>query len=233
MSALLSARPSGSQHGGCRLSPRLWLIEGIPGSGKTTAAAQLTTLCTAKDMPARWWLEEAKDHPVLPADLRRRSAEAGFATLCIEAFRAFVRAETGILILEGSAFQNTVRFMYANNWPRSAIEGYLTAWSEVVAPAEPRLLLFHVRDPRTHYLRFVQAQRGDAWTDKLVAYVERTPIAKVRGWTGLNGFIQFWAEYQDLCLGLAEKLPLPTLILETWSERLSFDLDAAFAHLAE
>lgn len=202
---------------------QLWLIEGIPGSGKTSAAEQLSALSNSRGAAARWWLEEAKDHPVLPSRLRKLSATADFSERCVEAFRSFISVETGILILEGAAFQSTVRFMFANAKPYDEIADYVGAWTEAVTPARPRLLMFRVADPISHYTRFVAEMRGEPWIEKLVAYVEATPIAQDRSWMGLEGFIQFWAAYQELCFECAATLPWPVKIVDAWSESRSFD----------
>ena len=207
---------------------QLWLIEGLPGSGKTSAAERLNTLCAAKGMPSRWWLEEAKDHPVLPASLRKRSSEPDFAQLAIDAFRDFIRTEVGVLILEGSAFQNSIRFMFANARSAAEISNYAAAWAEAVTPARPRLLMFEVKAPQAHYANFVAARRGAVWMEKLITYVEGTPIAEQRGWRGFDGFVQFWAAYQNLCLDCAKALPWPVKLLPAWSETLAFEDDAAF-----
>lgn len=213
------------------MSARLWLLEGLPGSGKTTAARRLHARCTGRGLPARWWLEEARDHPVLPADLRRRSADAAYDDLCLSAFKAFVARESGVLILEGSAFQSAVRFMFANDWSPVRIGDYLVAWQAAVAAAAPRLILFHVRDPRTHFTRLVEQVRGPEWLAKVTAYVERTPVARARGWAGPEGFLAFWSAYQDLCLEHAATLEFPIQIFEPWSETAAFDADGALAFL--
>lgn len=199
-------------------NPRLWLIEGIPGSGKSTLAARLCAAASLQGLPARWWLEEASDHPVLPSPLRRAAHEPGYAERCLRAFEAFLKAEQGVLILEGAAFQSTVRFMFALALPRQDIEKYIRAWDQVVASASPRLLAFQVAELWSHYADFVHGLRGPTWTDKLITYVERTPIALGRGWSGFEGFVAFWTEYQALCADLMLALTMPVQIHAPYSE---------------
>jgi hypothetical protein len=190
----------------------LWLIEGLPGSGKTTTARSLCEAALSQGRLSRWWLEESKDHPVLPAALRKTAAEPGFDDRCIAAFQDFVACETGVSILEGSAFQNTVRFMFANGAARAEIDTYVDRWSAVLPPTT-RLLFLHTPEPARHYGGFIAPLRGQAWMDRLVAYVERTPAAQACGWSGFDGFIAFWATYQDLCRTLVARLPFPTLTI--------------------
>jgi hypothetical protein len=93
----------------------LWLIEGLPGTGKTTMAEQLCILARKSGLSAAWYLEESIDHPVHGRKLKegRKNGDI-FVKSCLEAWRAFADNSTktpDIQILEGSAFQSTVRFM--------------------------------------------------------------------------------------------------------------------------
>lgn len=205
------------------MAARLWLLEGLPGTGKTTAAERLCDLCEASGTPARWWLEEARDHPATPASLRRRADAPDFGEVCALAFRDFVEREPGVLILEGSAFQSVVRFMFANGWPARRIRDYLANWSAAVSDARPRLLIFAVTDPYRHFEDLVVNVRGPTWIARLTAYVEQTPIAAANDWSGFDGFVRFWAGYQQLVLELAGELKCPSRVVEGWPQSRRFD----------
>ena len=211
------------------MSGRLWLVDGVPGSGKSTAAERLCKLATSQGVAARWWLEEDKHHPVLPATLRRRSAEAQFPDLCVEAFASFLREEEGVLILEGSAFQSTIRFMFAHGMGVPRMQAYLDRWAGVVAAADPRLLVLRVDNPGAHYAEFVVERRGSTWIEKVSAYVEQTPVAQANGWTGLAGLISFWERYQEVCAAVSSALPWPVMVMPAWSQSREFDEGAALS----
>jgi hypothetical protein len=184
----------------------LWLIEGLPGSGKSATAALLCEEARIQGLPARWWLEEAKDHPVIPADLRRAANQADFSQRCIDAFARFSAEEQGVAILEGAAFQSVVRLLYANLLPPEEIRDHVTRWATAL-PDSTRLLFLNVMDPAAHFERFVCPLRGPDWTTKLIAYAERTPLSQARGWSGFEGLVRFWAGYGDLCRTILPLLP--------------------------
>jgi len=190
---------------------QLWLVEGIPGSGKSTTAGLLRDACASRGRAARWWLEEARDHPVTSTALKASAAGPDFPARCLEAFRAFLTREDGVLILDGAAMQSTIRFMFANRCEVEEIADYFDQWSVLVEPTAARLVYLDIDDPKSHYLDFLIPVRGVEWTDKLVRYVESTPIAQANAWRGTEGLVCFWSGYQDLCRAMLSRLRGPVL----------------------
>ena len=125
-------------------------FEGIPGSGKSTASQRLCELLLGAGCDAYWSLEESANHPIMPNDRRRLSPRPDFPTVCLEAWRTFVRSNDRIAILDGYALQNTVRFLYANLEPDSNIKAFFWSWQEIAA-GNSAMVYFAVPDPTAHY----------------------------------------------------------------------------------
>lgn len=204
----------------------IWLLEGLPGSGKSTMAAMLCALAGEAGMRAAWYREECADHPVHPPSLttRRRDGHS-FIDACLNAWSRFTAASQGeniVHILEGSAFQSTVRFMMEERL--GGIEDYFLQFEEIVSQSSPRLVYLRPLDPLKHS-RSIAIARGTGWTEKVSGYLERTPYSISRGFAGIEGMHGFWAEYVTLCDRLVARPNIPTrtirIVPEEWERHTS------------
>ncbi len=192
---------------------RLLLIEGIPGSGKTTAARRIAEQLAARGIPARWHLEESRSHPVAPRDLRRTAREPGFGPRLLDSWRRFAASapEGEVTILEGTLFQSGVRFLYANDAPVSEIRAFVEGLVPVLSPLEPLLMLLRPAEPLRHQSDFVFPTRGARWVEKVSRYTAETPVGRRNQWIGRRGMAHFWCDYWARCMDLARSLPWPRL----------------------
>jgi hypothetical protein len=107
--------------------------------------------------------------------------------------------------------------MYANCIALSDIEAYFSRWQEL-AP-EAILVFFSVENTREHF-DLVCTERGSDWTASLYSYVEKTPIGVANGFKGNEGFVSFWSNYQQLCLGFLKgaSVPVHVAAARSWTD---------------
>lgn len=185
-------------------------IEGIPGTGKSTLAEKLCAMAANSGRDAKWYLEESHNHPVHPKSWRAAKSQDNFAAVCIQSWLQFVdrwKDQDTLHILEGSAFQSTVRFMMENRLP--GIAAYYRRFEEVVSPLAARMIYFRPVDSVTHS-EYICSLRGDEWSTKVSKYLAKTDYAVSRNLSGVEGMHQFWSEYADLCDRIVEQSLIPT-----------------------
>jgi hypothetical protein len=193
----------------------LWLIEGLPGAGKSSMAEYLCVLARESGYEAAWYLEESADHPVHPRSLKtqRRTGE-DFIEVCLHSWSRFTdncQKDSVVHILEGSAFQSTVRFMMEERL--TAIEDYYQRFEKIVRPLNPRMVYLRTQNPHLHS-QYVSRLRGKGWSTKVSSYLEKTQYSQHKGLSGLVGMHQFWTDYAALCDELAARANMPTKVID-------------------
>ena len=187
---------------------QLLLIEGVPGSGKTTTAKEVCRLLSSIGFRANWYREEAAEHPIHPRSLTKLRDGPDFAKRCLKQWDLFVgQVQQGeeLHIMEGSAFQSTVRFMMENNM--DGIERYFSEFVNVVKPLSPAMVYLRPNDIVKNS-RYICKFRGEDWATKVSKYETHTPFSIRHNLSGIEGMHEFWKEYANLCDSL---LPLWTL----------------------
>jgi adenylate kinase family enzyme len=80
---------------------QLLLIEGVPGSGKTTTAKETCRHLSSIGIRANWYLEESVKHPVHPRSITKLRDAPDFMESCLKQWGLFVdqmQLERGISI---------------------------------------------------------------------------------------------------------------------------------------
>ncbi|MDG2304601.1 MAG: hypothetical protein P8R42_08065 [Candidatus Binatia bacterium] len=194
---------------------RLLLIEGIVGSGKSSTAKELARRLHKNGRPARWVREEAADHPVTAKSEDRPEP-------IVTRIEWWLRHWTNIaarnddmdLVLEGTAFQSTVRMLFAERVPRSRIDEYVDQFIVALRPADARMIYLRRLHPERDLRERVLPLRGEDWTARVARYCESTPIGRGRGWRGADGLVAFWCEYRALCDELVDRMDIPALSID-------------------
>lgn len=189
-------------------------IEGVPGSGKSTMAERLCANAASLGIDVQWYLEESPDHPLRMKAAHTANSQGRFAEECLATWARFVdqcKGQKTVHIVEGIAFQSTVRFMM--EMQETGIEQYYRRFEEVVACLNPKMV--YLRPPDVaHHSREICAMRGEDWSHKVASYLEHTRYSTCHELTGISGMHQFWTDYATLCDDLLLATRIPTRAID-------------------
>ncbi len=192
------------------------LIEGLPGSGKTSLAEWLCARLEARGVRASWIPELERDHPVIDRPTMRTAREPGYAHRCIARWEAFsealqARDSDAAVIVEGCLFQSTVRFLVEHERSRDEIDAFLPAVERCLAPLRPRLVYLTQTDATSYLESELVRRKGFDTVSRIASYSAGTPFAVARGLEGAAALFSLYAAYRGLCDELVRRSSWPVL----------------------
>lgn len=152
----------------------LILVEGLPGSGKSTTAHALTRLLASQQIPVRWWYEEERDHPVyifrdratlqhlVDALDRGEYREVILDALAQwQSFAATVQDMDTVVIIDSCLFGYLTWSLFPFDVPEAEIRSYVSAVADIIAPAHPALIYFYQDNVAASLARLCARRGGD------------------------------------------------------------------------
>ncbi|MGO4695969.1 hypothetical protein AB4Z50_16980 [Paenibacillus sp. 2TAB26] len=150
---------------------RLIIIDGIPGSGKTTTAKSILDKLNSKQVAARCFLEEEALHPLLLQGPEFSSftneAEADqFIQLLTTRYLDFVQAELHsaheVIIIESVFLQDTISVAHLMGMDKQKLLAFSSSLQQILAPLAPNLIYYYQVDVEKQW-RFICSVRGNEW----------------------------------------------------------------------
>ena len=198
--------------------PRLILVEGMIGSGKTTTAGHLADWLARRGEDARAFDEGAADHPIrtrrvdellaapVPGDPDVYSAGQWrrLAERCLR--------DGQTIILESVFLQNSVMPAFIDDAPVATVTEICTEIQRQAAPAEPFLVYLRPTDIAAAIARVHQA-RGEPWSSRNVAYVQDCPWARRRNLRRRDAVIRLYQAWEPVATQLYDRYPFPKLMV--------------------
>jgi len=212
---------------------RVLFIDGLPGSGKSTAAKAIGD----RLRDSRVFAETDAHHPLLVgapdqmgaafADIHETHSADSFAAAALGKLDAFLaRAESSVLyVFESHPIQSTVRVLFQLNAPEPAISQFWSDLQDRLSPLQPRLIYFGESDPLQAFSRTTEI-RGPVWTRYLVEAFEKAPWMQARGLSGVEGGGEMFIAYAKLVDRLADAWRFPMLKLPARPENYQARTDA-------
>ena len=179
------------------------LVEGLPGSGKSTTAQWLAGELERQGRPARWVYEGE----VPPRDWKEILGRRldGWSR-----FVASVRAGETAVVVDSAFLQTSVVLTLRRNLDGEIIRTFVARIADIIRPLDPALVYFHVPDPATAF-RAICDERGMAWTLTHIGGFDGSPWARTRGASGMGGVLAYWREHAALCDAAAADAGLRTV----------------------
>ena len=199
---------------------RIVFIDGLPGSGKSTAAIEVGRRFSG----SRVFLESEPNHPLLVgvpdeqgaafADIHEVHSAQSFAVAALQKLEGFLNAaqQDAQYVFESHPMQSTVRVLVQLDAPETMIMKFWSDLQDRLKLAKPRLLYFRENDPR-QALEDIMRKRGPTWENYMVQAFSRYPWTKARNLSGSEAVFAAIEEYSGLMDRLAESWRFPLLML--------------------
>src|SRR5262252_1913837 len=183
---------------------RLILLEGMPGVGKSTAAQVLTRALQAEAIPARWWYEEQRAHPIFgfeaPTDvrvvvdeLRRGQFEPVIVRALARwsAFVEFLQEHEPVAIVDGCLLGYLTWSLFWADAPRDLTVDYVRAATKCLEPVTPDVIYLRTGDVGACWAD-LRRRRGEAWTTATITrIVDGSPRCCRLGLAGFSGLVAY------------------------------------------
>lgn len=185
--------------------PALVLVEGMPGSGKSTTAQWLAGELERQGRPARWVYEQEVPHPVVgppPVPLRDWKEILGRHLAGWSRFAAAVRAGETAVVVDSAFLQTSVAVTLRRNLDGEIIRTFVARIADIIRPLDPAVVYFRAPDAATAF-RAICDKRGMAWTLQHISGFDGSAWARTHGASSMGGVLAYWREHAALCDALA------------------------------
>jgi thymidylate kinase len=206
---------------------RLVLLEGVPGSGKSTMGQFLAGELSAQGIPHRWWYEEEQAHPLYvfqdPASLQRvlDDLAGGKSHQVIAAaldkwrdLATTIASDDAIVVLDSCLLGYLTWTLFAFDVPIAEIRAYLGQVEQILQSLSPRLIYLYQAD-LAQALRIICERRGGQTRERLIRNATQSPYGRRAGLQGFEGMVAYWAAYRQVTDAAWQATGFATLAIET------------------
>jgi hypothetical protein len=206
---------------------RLIVLDGLPGSGKSTTGQWLTSQLQEHGLNTRWLPEADVSHPLwwyehwngtdyqLP-DFENTPVEMFMQTSLgkWKDFTALTHTSGQQYVAESVFFQNSVAmFLMGGAKPVTLVE-YAQDVQKITQSLEPILIYFRQNDVAVA-LRKICTQRGQDFEEELIHNMEQFPYLNQRKLKGLDGVTTLWRDICTMTDALFDEYTIRKLAIET------------------
>lgn len=201
----------------------LIFIEGIAGSGKSSAAHRLGLHLTSLGASVRWYFGDDGDHPIYPAgkaqsyDTEMPPGERGEIRRSVlerwKRLAALISGTNQIVILEGVLLQAVIDYYQLLNLEIEQASDHIMEVQRLLESLDPLVIYFYQRDASAALLKIL-AERGAGYADLLVKLYSESPFGRVQGIRDCQGVVEAIAATRPVADAIFEKLSMRKIAIE-------------------
>ncbi len=176
----------------------LIIVEGLPGSGKSTTANMIAAELINNGEKVICVDEGTADHPADYADYDFPDFETE-RMLIMEKWRSFTETASrdtiyvfNCVFLQNPMCETMMRFGMDEN----ASQKYIAEIAEIIKPLSPVILYIDTADAKFSVDRVLE-ERGDGWLNAVIDYHISQGYGKEKGLSGYDGYIQCLEERRN------------------------------------
>lgn len=205
----------------------LVVLDGLPGSGKTTTGQWLTSKLQAHGLNIRWlpetevshllwWYEHWNGTNYQVPDFEKISVETYLQTSLgkWQDFTDVTCKSDQRYIAESVFFQNAVAMFLMGGAQQAMLLAYAQEVQNITKSLNPILIYFYQNNVAAT-LRKICTLRGQAFEEELIHHMERFPYLRRRKLKGLYGVTMLWQDIRAITDTLFDEYDGPKLAIET------------------
>jgi len=195
------------------IDTKLILVEGLPGSGKSTTCQKLYRVLRNSGLAADYYHEFYQPHPIVGADDRNVD---DWVTRTLSKWKAFVQLrleQCSIAILDAAAFQCTVGDLLEMGAERETMKAYALEVLELIRPLRPSLIYIYQQDVQAA-LKRVCEQRPTRWRKRVQTLLNDTVYGRNRALDGWDLYFDYNRTLRALCDELFQAYDVHRISLE-------------------
>lgn len=199
------------------MKKKIVLIEGIPGSGKSTFARFLSNQFERNGYECSLFLETTYEHPIIR--LESIDDTDAFIDSYLNKWSNFIaKSNDEIIVMESSFFQYPIVHLLHKDVDREIIKSTIIKANEILCNEDCSLVYFYQEDAKKALQTMIDIRgREEFLVRKHNEYKHQTYFVN-REEQGVDSHVTFFLDYASLANEIAKKVEINTLIIEN-SER--------------
>lgn len=203
---------------------KLILVDGLPGSGKTTTCQWLNRVLKENSISSQWYYELAHNHPIKMNKEENSKSTIGVIGKSLSLWSDLtesINSNGGTVVVDSVPFQVNVLPMMNLDLPGEQIAEYFDELEKIIVGLKPFVIYFSPKSVTEHITRTYDC-RGHEFKGRLIKATTNCPYSIKRSYTGLDGSISYWRDYKARCDRLFNQLNVTKIEIDgtfdNWGE---------------